>query len=53
MEKDKLDREVEQTFPASDPGALSQPHEEEPETAPTPAKRVTRSADWMYEKKPR
>ena len=52
MEKDKLDREVEQSFPASDPPAVSQPHEEEPETAPAPARRPARSADWMYEKKP-
>jgi hypothetical protein len=51
MEKEKLDREVEQSFPASDPPAVSQPHEEVPETAPNPpAKRPTRSADWMYEK---
>ena len=54
MEKEKLDREVEQSFPASDPPAISQPHhDEEKETLdPAAAKQPKRrSPDWMYEKK--
>jgi len=53
MEKEKLDREVEQTFPASDPVGISQPHEDEVKADPSavkPPKR--RSPDWMYERKP-
>jgi len=52
MEKEKLDREVEQSFPASDPPAISQPHEEEPEATVRARPPKRRSPDWMYEKKP-
>jgi hypothetical protein len=53
MEKEKLDREVEQTFPASDPGTEAQPHRRPEPADPSVMKKLKpRSADWMYEKKP-
>ena len=53
MEKEKLDREVEQTFPASDPGTEAQPHRRPEPADPSVMKKLKpRSPDWMYEKKP-
>jgi hypothetical protein len=53
MEKEKLDREVEHTFPASDPGTEAQPHPRPEPADPSVMKKLKpRSADWMYEKKP-
>jgi hypothetical protein len=52
MEKEKLDREVEQTFPASDPVGISQPHEDEVKTDSSVKQPKRRSPDWMYDKKP-
>jgi len=46
-----LDEGVEETFPASDPVAATQPPKGKPVAAIQPRQPPKRSPDWMFEKK--